>query len=233
MTSRYVYHQLHLQQMCLLAEKAIFWQDKNTLIVADLHLGKAAHFRKAGIPVPAQVHATDLATLDGLLQSWPVRRLIILGDLFHSDWNSDWHAFAHWACRWPQLQVVLVKGNHDRLPDALFNDLDVQVCPQWLVEAPFVFSHVPLAGGQPEPNLGPAPPRPPLPPDLYCLSGHLHPAVRLRGRGGQSVSLPCFFFGEKQGLLPAFGRFTGTAALRPHPSDAVFAIVGQRVQQVV
>ena len=31
---------------------AVFWKEKNTLLLADIHLGKVGHFRKSGIPVP-------------------------------------------------------------------------------------------------------------------------------------------------------------------------------------
>ena len=30
----------------------VYWIDKKTLLLADIHLGKVAHFRKNGIPVP-------------------------------------------------------------------------------------------------------------------------------------------------------------------------------------
>ena len=29
----------------------------------------------------------------------------------------------------------------------------------------------------------------------YKICGHVHPAVRLRGKGKQGITLPCFYFG--------------------------------------
>jgi len=45
----------------------------------------------------------------------------------------------------------------------------------------------------------------------YSLTGHVHPARVLqgRGRGADRVRLPCFVFSDKRGILPAFGVFTG------------------------
>ena len=63
----------------------------------------------------------------------------------------------------------------------------------------------------------------------YNLSGHLHPGVNLRGKARQSVTLPCFYFGEQAGLLPAFGTFTGIARIQPKKNDKVFAIVEDKV----
>ena len=31
---------------------ALYWEEKKTLMLADVHLGKVAHFRKNGIAVP-------------------------------------------------------------------------------------------------------------------------------------------------------------------------------------
>ncbi|MGB3619143.1 MAG: phosphoesterase, partial [Catalinimonas sp.] len=67
--------------------------------------------------------------------------------------------------------------------------------------------------------------------DGYALAGHLHPAVRLNG-GGASLRLPCYWFGAQQGLLPAFGAFTGTATVRPRAGDGVFVIAEEQVMQV-
>ena len=44
----------------LLPEKAIFWEKENTLFLADPHFGKAAAFRKVGIPIPETTSEDDL-----------------------------------------------------------------------------------------------------------------------------------------------------------------------------
>ena len=53
--------------MCLLPDKCMFWKEHNSLILADLHIGKAGHFRKAGIPIPSHIHIDDL--VDGHIVS--------------------------------------------------------------------------------------------------------------------------------------------------------------------
>lgn len=77
----------------------------------------------------------------------------------------------------------------------------------------FIFSHIPLE----EPGEG------------FNLAGHIHPGVRLRGMGRQQVTLPCFYFGEGQGLLPAFGAFTGLGLIHPKNTDAVYVITENEV----
>jgi metallophosphoesterase superfamily enzyme len=65
-------------------------------------------------------------------------------------------------------------------------------------------------------------------PGRYVLAGHLHPAYRLAGRR-DAVRLPCFWFGAKVGVLPAFGDFTGARAISPAAGDRVFVVAGDRV----
>jgi metallophosphoesterase superfamily enzyme len=59
----------------------------------------------------------------------------------------------------------------------------------------------------------------------YYFSGHLHPGIRIRGMGKQSLQFPCFYFGSDYAVLPAFGRWTGTVSIDPAPEDNVFAIL--------
>ena len=200
------------QQLVLLPEKAIYWQDQQTLICADLHLGKAGHFRKAGVPIPGNVHWEDLGRLSLLLEAWQPRELLLLGDLFHSDINNEWTFFERWMEQYPRLKVVLVKGNHDILPNAAYEISNLSVVTAPLERGPYSFTHHPTSTS-----------------NLYNLAGHIHPSVALQGRGRQRISLPCFYFGLKGGILPAFGRFTGTARITPAPKEAVFGITQDRV----
>ena len=67
---------------------------------------------------------------------------------------------------------------------------------------------------------------------LYTLAGHVHPGVVMRGPGRQRLKLPCFTFGPRVGVLPAFGGFTGTAAGAPRSGDRVFAVADGEVLEV-
>jgi hypothetical protein len=55
------------QTLLLLPQKAIFWQQEGILLIADVHLGKINHFRKAGIAVPHIATASDYTALEELL----------------------------------------------------------------------------------------------------------------------------------------------------------------------
>lgn len=193
----------------LLPERAVYWPREATLIVADLHWGKAASFRAAGIPVPGGTTTADLARLDAALLGTGARRLLVLGDLIHArtaqQARTTLARIHEWRLRWGGLECVLVRGNHDHAAGDPPLALGFQVLDQ-AFESPFVFRHHPSVS-----DLG------------YTLAGHLHPGIRLSGRGDR-LRLPCFHFGRRSGVLPAFGSFTGWAAPALAPGDRLFVI---------
>ncbi len=198
------------ERLLLSHERALHWPRAATLIVADVHLGKAAAFRAAGRPVPEACTAADLCRLDTLLDETGARRLIVLGDLIHARSGrapETMAAVAAWRGRCPDLAMVLVRGNHDRHAGDPPPEWRVEVIADELVEAPFVMRHEP----------GPS--------DRgYVLAGHIHPAVRLWQTAGGGLRAPCFAFARGQALLPAFGSFTGCHVIEPATDDRIFVI---------
>ena len=73
---------------------AAFWVEKKTLLLADVHLGKVAHFRKNGIAVPRKAEGAFYQKVTALLNEFNIERFVFLGDLFHSFQNNDmlWNA---------------------------------------------------------------------------------------------------------------------------------------------
>ncbi|MEO1319127.1 MAG: metallophosphoesterase, partial [Pseudomonadota bacterium] len=152
------------ETLALLPERAAFWSARRTLIVADWHLGKAAVFGSRGLAIPDGDMARDFDTLRGLLGAYAPERLLVLGDLMHAPPRpgDDWpQQLADWLRAFPDLDFVVVAGNHDRVPaNALPAGLGARI--DWhddhLDEGPFRFAHEPEAAA-----------------GRYVLAGHLHP----------------------------------------------------------
>ncbi len=204
------------QDLLLLPQKAIFWQQEKALIAADVHLGKVGHFRKAGIAVPRDMEQNDLAILSDLIFEHKPEKIIFLGDFFHSDMNSDWDWFILWRSQFPKLEIILIRGNHDIIDDKYYNRLNIVLHDQLLV-GPFLMLHHPLTGEDLQQAKG------------YSFCGHIHPGVSLAGKARQHITLPCFAFGARQAILPSFGKFTGKVAIRSNKSDRIFAILKDKV----
>lgn len=203
---------LHLHPL-----RAIYWEEERTLLIADLHLGKAAHFRKQGLAAPAAVSQTNFGNLKKLLAAFAPAKVLILGDLFHSSLNKVWNKFADFIQQYPTVSFELVKGNHDILPASAYENTLLKIHLPPLEAGPFIFSHYPLED---------------FPDDLYNFYGHLHPGVYLEGWGGQNLKLPCFHFTSRQAVLPAFGSFTGLSMMATRACDRVFVIAEDEVMEV-
>ncbi len=200
----------------LLPQRAIYWEAQGMLLMADVHLGKINHFRKSGLAVPSKADDKNFELLVEMIQQYKPQRIIFLGDLFHSHYNEVWEEFGQLIRYFPEVCFELVLGNHDILGLHQYQKHGI-ILYQELTIGPYLFTHHPVedyAGA------------------LYNLAGHIHPGVRMIGRGKQYATLPCFHFGEKQGLLPAFGAFTGLARIVPKVNDQVFIIVENKILKV-
>jgi uncharacterized protein len=197
----------------LLPQKAIWLTHRKVLLLADLHFGKVNHFRKAGIAVPVKANERNAETLIDLINQCRPERVIFLGDLFHSHYNEEWEVVGQICNHFKNVLFELVIGNHDILSESQYLRHGFKLHQQ-LQMGSLLLSHEEIEE---------------IPEGLYNLSGHIHPGVRLHGKGRQSIMLPCFYFGKRNGLLPAFGSFTGLAKIKPKEGEKVYAIVGEEI----
>jgi DNA ligase-associated metallophosphoesterase len=202
----------------LLPERALFWPRTKTLFIADPHFGKDATFRAHAIPLPQGTTHAELDRLTQAIDRTGAQKLIILGDLLHAAKGREpavLNAVTTWREQQAELSIYLVRGNHDRHA----GDPPIE----WrmaLADGPtpgphWVLNHEPLT-----------------PEEGYALVGHLHPAVQLTGKGRQSLKLPCFWFGAKCGVLPAFSAFVDHGTIRPRRGDQIFVMAENQVLPV-
>ena len=135
------------EDLLLLPERALFWPRAATLVAADFHWGKGATFRAAGIPIPTGTTSDDLARLDDALSRTCARRLIILGDLFHARAgriaSRTLADLREWRERRIDLEILLVRGNHDRHAGDPPDDLRINSMNAPAFVPPFVLRHEP------------------------------------------------------------------------------------------
>lgn len=208
--------EIRTHHFVLLPQKAIYWKEEETLLVSDLHVGKITHFRKEGIAVPRAATEANFRRLDEILKHCPIRRMLILGDVFHNRYNKEWDTFRIWRAGHPDLEVILVAGNHDVLPETLYNASRIRLIKHTYNENGFAFVHKPAASGV----------------DTFTFSGHIHPVHFLRGKGRQGVRFPCFVVDPLQAVLPSFGVFTGGYEMLKKPERKIFVIAGREVLEV-
>ena len=219
------------QTVTLLPQRAVYLNDSQTLLVADLHLGKAATYRKLGQPVPQGTTTETLARLSAAIQRQPVKKLVVLGDFLHAahvhQASPTLAAIEQWRARHSMLSITLVRGNHDDRAGDPPKDFDIDVVDEPHCVDGFACCHALPHHKNPVVKAGN---------QAFAFAGHTHPVVTLQGRARDRLRLLCFVVSPDSCILPAFGAFTGGHEHQPThdetlyaiADDAIFAIPGQR-----
>ncbi len=205
--------------LVLLPRSAIWDPQNRTLYVADVHLGKAATFRALNQPVPRGTTAENLARLTKLLVQLAPQTLIFLGDLFHARqaFTPDlMHQFSTWRNAHACVSMILVRGNHDIRAGKRSNNLSIKQVDEPFVTGRLIARHHPLEAGE------------------HCagrivLAGHVHPVIKMQGKGRDSLKLPCFLISPGQIILPAFGEFTGGATVKLERNQIALGVVNNHM----
>lgn len=192
---------------------AAYWEEQDMLLLADVHLGKAGHFRKAGMPIPQTGILKDYEHLDILCETYNPGTICFLGDLFHSSINKEFDLFAEWSCA-ATSRLVLVSGNHDIIADVHYEKLGIEIMEEWTIDN-FHLTHEPQDS-----------------PGLINMAGHIHPGIELNGRGRDRMRLPIFHLNSWGLLFPAFGSMTGLYCIQPQRGDRVFVLAGEQVVEM-
>jgi DNA ligase-associated metallophosphoesterase len=199
----------------LLPDRAVYWPKEKILYVADTHFGKAATFRKVGIPVSEHTTAEDCERLSKLMEGTGAEKLIILGDFLHARAGRAQpvrNQLFDWRDQHKQLNIFLIRGNHDQQSGDPWSELDIECMPDPTEMERWDLRHLPVE----------CPTRP-------YLAGHLHPGYRLSGTGRDTLRSPCWVIGEKRIILPAFGAFTGLKNVTLEPCEKLYLTNGKEI----
>ncbi|MFK7967437.1 MAG: ligase-associated DNA damage response endonuclease PdeM [Burkholderiaceae bacterium] len=208
----------HSGDLDLMSDGSVFDPLSRTLLMADVHVGKAEVFRRGGLPVPASTSGQTLKRLTASIAACQPKHLLVLGDLVHGRLPSTHSVFdelADWRAQHQSVTVHLLRGNHDHHAGDPPSRCNIEIWPDGKKLGAWQLCHEP-EDAKPEAGI--------------ALCGHVHPVVRLR-QGPDAVRVRCFWWQSQQLLvLPAFGAFTGGYAISPSEKDHVFLLDGQAVR---
>lgn len=204
------------QTLLLDPSGALFWPQKNLLLVSDLHLEKASFLAGFGSAIPHYDSRDTLQRLRTVITHYAPERVVCLGDSFH-----DRKAISRLSEEDAQELAALVQscaewhwilGNHDPVLDAGLPGIS---SAQMTLED-ILLSH------EPEPS------------QHRQIIGHYHPKVSMK-LGGSRVSGRCFLISDALLVMPAFGSFTGglecsdsaIASLSPTPFERYLLYKGK------
>lgn len=195
-------------------QRAVFWPAQNALLLSDLHLGKAAHFRKNGIALPTQVSVQDIQRLKSLVDHYRVTQVIVVGDLLHAGANTELKLLKELIHQYTGTKFILIKGNHDRFPDYELLDMGIHhIHPALHLDGIELIHQLPVSKG-------------------LFITGHIHPGVSLQFPDKKRLRLPCYVLTSNQLILPAFSLFTGLDT-RVIEQAVYYAFYGEGIFKII
>jgi uncharacterized protein len=195
---------VHGAAVSLRASGAMWLETERALIVADLHLEKGSSYAARGQMLPPYDTRDTLGRLEAEVAALAPARVVLLGDTFH-DGGSEDRLAADDVARLRALAdgraLIWVVGNHDAdgprdLPGETADELTL---------AGLTLRHEPRGGRQ-----------------AGEISGHLHPAARVKSQSGR-VRRRCFVTDAERAILPAFGAYAGGLNVRDQAFSGLFA----------
>ena len=206
--------QIDDQTLQLVADSGVLLDD-GTLVVADLHLGKATAFQARGLAIPEGDSQADLDRVSTLVKWHQATRLIVNGDLFHSPagLTDEIQRLLETWLNDLQIPVQLILGNHERKLPFIPHGLNPAESTE---RAGFHIVHDPKDA----------------PDDRPAITAHWHPLVKIADGKRTSLRLPCFLLRRQMLILPSFGTFTGGQILDPEKGDRYFVSPGEDIVEV-
>ena len=191
---------------------------QKTLLVADLHLGKEATFRRAGIAVPSGSTLGTLRRLAEAIDRFEPERCVILGDLVHAKdslTDSIFDQFRTWLNQFEnRCKFTLTIGNHDLRSKQQLRSLAIELVDEQMLGDCLRLIHDPLSVDQT--TL--------IAKQQFAIGGHMHPGFKLSSRAGENQKVPCFWLQSNRLILPAMGEFTGTAKINLQADQRAFLV---------
>ena len=183
------------QNFSIFPNGELYWQNKKTLIISDLHFEKGSFFSETRQFIPPFDTIETLRQLSKFMDDHPVEMIIFLGDLVH-----DKFAFQRMALEAKELFFEILKninctltvGNHD--DTSFLKDIGLNLTENIIIDD-ICFSHHPTIDKK------------------FSVFGHYHPKVRLK-INSRGIWTSCFIANKEKLLMPSYGYFTGGLSIK-------------------
>lgn len=169
----------------LLPSRALYWPRQQMLVVADLHLGRVV----SRFPKIVDSVKQALNRLSGALEQTNAERLLFLGDVFHMRNNYHYdviNAFAQWRASFARMEMILIRGNHERAMGDPPSQLQLRCIAPGYHEEGVTFLHEPRQV------------------DTFTMCAHLHPCLLVPTARAIATTVPCFVWNQDYLYMPAF-----------------------------
>ncbi|MEO8353272.1 MAG: metallophosphoesterase [Chthoniobacteraceae bacterium] len=202
------------------ARRAAWLEESRTLVVADLHLGYAWTHRVRGQLLPVENGDDPVARLGRLIEDYPARELVLLGDIVHGEVRGAALEAEFRRLGELPLQLRLVAGNHDRQLAAWLDRCGFA----WPLETEIHLGSNVLLHGEGSDDedvtdrivsVGRA--------GGMHIIGHEHPAISISDGIASRARCPCFLVAPELLVLPAFSSWSAGSTIGTRPLLSPFA----------
>ena len=189
--------------------RALFLDEPQALIVADIHWGYAVAHRAAGNLLPMWGDDEIARGLSGLIEHYRPREFIWLGDSLHTlDGRRAAEEFIRSHAE--RVSITILGGNHDRKWTRVSATEHSLGC--------FYLRHGDDLRSEP-------------PTDCVEIVGHHHPALSMRDGAGGRVRIPALVASPRRLILPAFSPWAAGVEWnqRLAVDDVLWALAPSRI----
>ena len=175
----------------LYSNKVLFVPHTRELLICDIHIGKAEYFQLNGVPLTNNEDEDNLNRIYDLLDKFNPKKLIVLGDLFHSKYSLNRNLRDKVENLFQSTKnIELIEGNHDK--GCYLNNINYLKEKKSLN---LIYSHEPIKTNNEK---------------ILNICGHYHPKIILRSFNDR-ISFKCFALDSYNNnlYLPSFGDLTG------------------------
>jgi putative SbcD/Mre11-related phosphoesterase len=170
---------------------ALFMEDEDLLVIADLHLGYEGALLEQGVSIPRFQKEVMMERLKRLLEKYEPSTILINGDFKHEfskNLVQEWQEVNEFLdFIMSQADIELTRGNHDNFLKTILSKKDLEISMETCLGS-YTFAH-----GHKDVSW-----------DGTLVMGHEHPSLGLRDKIGATAKLPCFLITPSAIVLPAF-----------------------------
>tara|TARA_Y100001978_G_scaffold36611_1_gene32580 strand:- start:214 stop:867 length:654 start_codon:yes stop_codon:yes gene_type:complete len=174
------------------SSQVLFVPSTKELLLSDIHIGKAEYFQLNGIPLTNKEDESNLNRIYKLAKEFSPKKIVILGDLFHSRYSLNKNLIDKVEKLFGDLytEIELIEGNHDK--GCYVRNINYLKEKKSLN---LIYTHQPIKGNK---KL------------ILNICGHYHPKLILKNQQDK-ISLKCFALDRVNNslYLPSFGDLTG------------------------
>lgn len=170
---------------------ALFVENEDLLVIADLHLGYEGALLEQGVSIPRFQKEVMMERLKRLLEKYEPSTILINGDFKHEfskNLIQEWQEVNEFLdFIMSQADIELTRGNHDNFLKTILSKKGLGISMDIRLGS-YTFAH-----GHEDVSW-----------DGTLIMGHEHPSLGLRDKIGATAKIPCFLVTPSTIVLPAF-----------------------------